>query len=181
MPKIYTKTGDSGETSLFGGKRVKKSDPRIEAIGSVDEINSTLGICASETQNSEIKTLVHQIQNKLFEIGAELANPEGVGEHSQKMILQDSDVEFLEKQIDHYQSDLPAMNQFILPGGTRSASYFHLARSVTRRTERYLTQLENTNPAIQKYLNRLSDLFFVLARAENHSAGEEDKPWQKPQ
>ena len=179
MVKIYTKTGDSGETSLFGGRRVKKSDPRIEAIGSVDEINATLGVCAAETKNPEIKQVVLSIQNKLFEIGAELANPEKVGEKFAQFNLTESDVKQLEATIDKYEQLLPSLNQFILPGGSREAAYFHLARSVTRRTERYVTQLEKINPTIQKYLNRLSDLFFVLARVENQSNQTPDQPWQK--
>ncbi len=180
MTKIYTKTGDNGETSLFGGKRVKKFDPRIEAIGGVDEINATLGVCAAETKSPEIKQIVLQIQNKLFEIGAELANPEKVGDKFTQFTLTDGDVEELENEIDKYESVLPELNQFILPGGSREAAYFHLARSVTRRTERYVTQLQGVNPSIQKYLNRLSDLFFVLARVENQSNQTPDQPWQKP-
>ncbi len=178
MVKIYTKTGDSGETSLFGGKRVKKSDPRIEVIGSVDEINATLGVCASETGSEEIKQIVQQIQNKLFEIGAELANPEKAGDSTASFNLKDSDVVEIEKYIDRFENVLPKLNQFILPGGSRAAAYFHLSRSVTRRTERKLTHLEDVNPEIKKYLNRLSDLFFVLARVENQSAGHPDQPWK---
>lgn len=180
MTKIYTKTGDSGDTSLFGGERVKKSDPRIEAIGTVDEINATLGICASETKNADIKNSVQEIQNKLFEIGAELANPEKVEGKFSQFKLKDSDVEFLENLIDSYDKVLPKLNQFILPGGSRGAAYFHLARSTTRRAERYITQLTGINPTIKKFLNRLSDLFFILARVENQSTGHPDQPWQKP-
>src|SRR3989304_8591711 len=141
MVKIYTKTGDNGDTSLFSGKRVSKSDPRIEAIGAVDEINATLGICAAETKDAAVRTSVQEIQNKLFEIGAELANPEKVGEKFAQFNLNENDVQLLESLIDKYDKVLPKLNQFILPGGSRGAAYFHLARSTTRRAERYVTQL----------------------------------------
>lgn len=179
MTKIYTKTGDSGETSLFGGKRTKKSDPRIHVIGEVDEINATLGVCAAETAIPEVKQMVQKIQNKLFEIGAELANPERVGESHTHFQLSESDVSALEQIIDQHAETLPNLNSFILPGGSRAASYFHLARSVTRRTERSLDQLTDINPVINKYLNRLSDLCFILARVENQHSQTPDQPWKK--
>lgn len=180
-PKIYTKTGDTGETSLFGGKRVKKSDPRIEAIGSVDEINASLGVCAAETSDPDVKKIVLKVQHKLFEIGAELANPEKVGDKNSHFQISEQDISEIEKFIDQYQDTLPNLNQFILPGGSRAAAYFHLARSITRRTERKVIDLSHANPNIIKYLNRLSDLFFVLARIENKNSKIPDQPWKKPQ
>ena len=173
--RIYTKTGDKGETGLYGGKRVKKTDQRIMAIGTVDELNSLLGVAATQSSFSE---LLEQIQNELFNIGAELANPEKVME---TFNLTEEKINFLEKQIDSVDKGLEPIRNFILPGGTYAASLLHHARTVCRRAEREIIKLNETttvNPNLVKYLNRLSDLLFTLGRAENHGKKTE-KNWRK--
>jgi cob(I)alamin adenosyltransferase len=182
--KIYTKTGDSGDTGLFGGPRVRKNAPRIEAYGTVDELNAVLGIARSHKLDAEIDTLVAQIQNELFEIGAQLATPDPALHGT--ALIGARQITVLETAIDRYDAQLPALKQFILPGGTPAAAALHLARTVCRRAERRLISLsddsrEQVAPDLVIYLNRLSDLLFVLARWVNHSAGAPDVPWQKPQ
>jgi len=181
--KIYTKTGDKGETSLFGGKRVWKDDLRIEAYGSIDELNSIIGIAISEVKNGELKRELCNIQNELFAVGSDLATP--IGSDSKKVVVPRIDECYskrLEGIIDRFDGKLPALKQFILPGGLKGAAILHNARTVCRRAERNvvaLSKIENIGTGIVKYLNRLSDLLFVLARFENFSNGIEDIPWQK--
>ena len=181
--KIYTKTGDCGETGLFAGPRVWKDDARIEACGTVDELNAALGWARNELQVGELDQLLSQIQHDLFAIGAELGTPEPV-KHGTDFIG-DRQVETLEQAIDRFQATLPELQQFILPGGSRGAAALHLARAICRRAERCVVTLYRALevsiawPTIT-YLNRLGDLLFVLARVENGSSGSGDVAWVKP-
>ncbi len=180
--KIYTKTGDRGETGLFGGPRVSKDAPRIEAYGTVDELNSVLGIARSQLADGEIHALVGRIQNDLFALGAQLATPDPAAH--QTALIGPAETAALEAAIDHFESGLDPLTQFILPGGVPAAAHLHLARTVCRRAERRLVTLarESVEPIsgeLVVYLNRLSDLLFVLARAANRAAGAADVPWQK--
>jgi cob(I)alamin adenosyltransferase len=181
--KIYTKTGDRGETGLFGGPRVNKDAPRIEAYGTVDELNSVLGIVRAQKLDGEIDALVKRIQNELFALGAQLATPDPAA-HGTAMIGA-AEIAALEAAIDRYEATLDPLKQFILPGGAPAAAYLHFARTVCRRAERRLVTLvgQSTEPMsgdLVVYLNRLSDLLFVLARAVNRAAGVGDVPWEKP-
>jgi cob(I)alamin adenosyltransferase len=167
--KIYTRTGDRGQTSLFGGTRVAKHDARIEAYGTVDELNSFLGAVPGIDQN---------IQADLFEIGAHLASP-GT---SRFPGVDPSRIEALERAIDEMERELSPLTTFILPGGSPAAAQLHIARTVCRRAERRVTALEDDSPATQStiaYLNRLSDYLFVAARYANLKAGAADVPWTK--
>ena len=169
--KIYTRTGDLGQTSLFGGTRVAKSDPRIEAYGTVDELSSFLGAI---TGNDEIGA----IRSDLFEIGAHLASP-GT---SRFPGVETSRIEDLERAIDAMERELTPLTTFVLPGGSAAAAQLHVARTVCRRAERRVVALEDDSPATQStitYLNRLSDYLFVAARFANHRAGVADVPWTK--
>jgi cob(I)alamin adenosyltransferase len=180
MAKIYTKTGDDGETGLFGGPRVRKDHPRIEAYGTVDELNAVLGQVRALSPQTEIDALLRSIQNQLFDLGALLASPEpekfgitGVGPKQSAT---------LEAAIDRFEADLEPLRQFILPGGTPAAAALHSARTVCRRAERRLLTLMAAEPMESHslvYLNRLSDLLFVLARWTNRQAGIDDVFWQK--
>jgi cob(I)alamin adenosyltransferase len=177
--RIYTKTGDKGETSLFGGKRIKKFDQRIMAIGAIDELNATLGVVASQRLSPKVGKLIEKIQNQLFEIGAELANPDQL---KGAFELGEEKIASLEAAIDNFEVKLPPLKNFILPGGTTAGSLFHLARSTCRRAEREvvsLAEISKVNPNLIKYLNRLSDLLFVLARTVNKAARKTDKIWEK--
>jgi cob(I)alamin adenosyltransferase len=179
--KIYTKTGDHGETGLFRGPRVAKHHPRVEAYGGVDELNAVLGIAICEVQHREIKDLLSCLQHQLFEVGADLATPPQ--EHNdEKLRIPQSMVDALEKAIDYFYERLPELTEFILPGGNKGAAWLHYARTVCRRAERGVTELaekETIHTEIVRYLNRLSDLLFVLARAENQSTGVSDTLWKK--
>ncbi len=178
--KIYTKTGDKGETGLLDGSRVAKNDLRVAAYGDVDELNSVLGIVRASTKNKKIRGLLLEIQKDLFSIGAQLAHPELDEKKFKKAKFPDSKVMGLEKIIDDHEEKLPELKGFIVSGGALSASFLHLARTVCRRAERTLISLhqaERVPDTILKYMNRLSDLLFVLARAENQDAGEETIPW----
>ena len=175
--KIYTKTGDAGETGLFGGGRVPKDDPRVHAYGDVDELNATLG-CAAALEPVEFESATFQtIQRDLFSIGAELATPNPA---RLKAAVSAHQVSALEQVIDRYETTLPPLKNFILPGGTPKAAALHLARTTCRRAERSVVTLsrdQQINPLIIHYLNRLSDLLFVLARAVNKQAGRSDIVW----
>lgn len=181
--KIYTRTGDKGKTSLFGGKRISKDNPRIEAIGTIDELNSILGASASFIKNKKVLSVIQKIQNDLFNIGAELANPQEIsGDTNHLIMLGKEKVEVLESIIDQYDHNLPSLRYFILPGGVNSASLLHLSRSVSRRAERRvitLSKKSKVNPNIISYLNRLSDLLFILARYLNKRAKVKELPWEK--
>ena len=181
--KIYTKTGDNGETGLFGGPRVPKDAPRIAAYGEVDELNTVLGLVRSEQPPAEIDRLLANIQNELFSVGAELATPDPAALGTR--LIGPSHVAALEHAIDRFEAGLSPLRQFILPGGNKAAAGLHLARAVCRRAERLIVTLARDPaagiaPEIIHYINRLSDLLFVLARAANHAAGIPDVPWQKP-
>ncbi len=181
--KIYTKTGDQGQTGLFGGPRVSKDAPRIEAYGTVDELNSVLGVARSLLAGGEIDELLRSLQNELFALGAQLATPDPAAHHT--AMIGPAQIAGLEAAIDRHELALEPLSQFILPGGTPAAAQLHLARTVCRRAERRLVTLshvpeEAVAGELIVYLNRLSDLLFVLARAVNRAAGHGDVPWQKP-
>jgi cob(I)alamin adenosyltransferase len=180
--KIYTKTGDDGSTGLIGGSRVRKSDPRIDCYGTVDEINASLGL-AAVTADPSIRPLLLAVQNDLFIIGSHLAAPDGrIPTNSNWPSLDDSLITRLEMQIDSAETLLPPLRQFILPGGSETAARLHLARTVCRRAERLLVEFSLDRPVsglILTYLNRLSDWLFVHARLSNQIAGVADVPWTK--
>lgn len=179
--KIYTKTGDQGETGLFGGARVSKASERVQAYGEVDELNSTLGWARVALEEGELERLIHQIQTDLFEVGAELASTPDRKAKGGLPVIDEDQVVALEQAIDRYEAALPALQTFVLPGGSESAARFHMARTVCRRAERSLVTLspeERPRAELFRYLNRLSDLLFVLARRANHNAGVADIPWQ---
>ena len=179
--KIYTKTGDAGETGLFGGARVSKASVRVTAYGEVDELNSALGWTRVVVSDESLDTLLHQIQNQLFEVGAELASTPSRAAKGGLPQIDQSHVETLERAIDDYEADLKPLESFVLPGGSEEAARFHVARTVCRRAERAtvtLTAEEEVRDEISRYLNRLSDLLFVLARHANHRAGVADIPWK---
>lgn len=178
--KIYTKTGDTGTTALFGGKRVSKADLRIETYGTVDELNAHIGLVRDQEVNQKRTALLVGIQDRLFTIGSILATEPGNDKVKVPPLLT-SDVEELEKEIDAMDSELPAMRFFVLPGGHPSVSICHIARTVCRRTERLVIALsiqEEVRPEVIKYLNRLSDYLFVLGRKMSHELGAEETPWK---
>lgn len=180
--KIYTKTGDDGSTGLIGGSRVGKDDLRIECYGTIDELNATIGMCAS-IADDDLKAWFTPVMNELFVIGAHLATPANQKNTSTWMpILSETMVERLEGQIDAAESQLPQLQCFILPGGTDLAARLHLSRTVCRRAERLLVHFSRTHTLeelLMRYINRLSDWLFVMARFANHKAGVGDVPWQK--
>lgn len=176
--KIYTKTGDSGETSLFGGTRVRKDDSRIEAYGTVDELNSFIGVARAVWPSSSFDAQLHAVQSDLFDIGAHLASP-GTSRFAGPDA---SRVAALEQGIDAMESELAPLKSFILPGGSLAAAHLHVARTVCRRAERLVVALRDGDDATRAsitYLNRLSDFLFVAARFANHSHGVADVPWQR--
>jgi cob(I)alamin adenosyltransferase len=179
--KIYTKTGDQGETSLLGGKRVPKDHPRVAAYGEVDELNAALGAVRARTRATDLERLLLGVQRDLFAIGARLADPTGrVASKGTKAALSAVRLRRLERAIDTREARLPPLRAFVLPGGTPTAAALHLARAVCRRTERSVVRLGHeaeVDPRIGVYLNRLSDLLFVLARVENQRAGHADEVW----
>lgn len=179
--KVYTRRGDAGETDLFGGERVGKDDLRVEAYGAVDELNATLGPAAAASSHEDVVELVQHIQSALFDLGAYLATPAAARrEKSQLPTPEAEDVADLEAHIDAFEEELEPLRSFVLPGGTAAAAAFHVARTVCRRAERRVVGLareETLDPLAVGYLNRLSDLLFVIARLENHRAGVPDVPW----
>jgi cob(I)alamin adenosyltransferase len=179
--KIYTKTGDEGETGLFGGARVSKASVRVEAYGEVDELNSAVGWARVQVTDAELDAVLGQIQNDLFEVGAELGSTAERKEKGPMPLIEEGQVTALERAIDRYEQGPPPLTSFVLPGGSEGAARFHLARCVCRRAERSLVALgaeETIRGELFRYLNRLSDLLFVLARYANHAAGVEDVPWK---
>lgn len=180
--KIYTKTGDGGQTSLFGGKRVAKDSLRIEAYGSVDELNSQLGAVRSLGPPAEIDSLLHRIQNDLFVLGADLATPLS-RKPSRLQRIQQLHVAELETVIDEFEQSLKPLKAFILPGGSQVGALLHVARTVCRRAERLTVRLsrkEQIGKPPVVYLNRLSDLLFVLARYANKLSESEETMWSSP-
>lgn len=176
--KIYTKKGDFGETALYGGTKTDKNNQRIHAYGTVDELNSAIGMVLAEELTGEGKTILNLIQNELFVVGSDLATPDP--EKARIDQTGDMQIEKLENFIDELEKDLPPLKSFILPGGTRAGAALHFCRTVCRRAEREtvtLSQEEKINPKNIVYLNRLSDLLFVLARYENHKQGATETPW----
>ena len=174
LSKIYTRTGDAGTTGIGGGQRVEKDAPRIEAIGDVDELNSLLGLLISLGVPQDLHTELTQIQHRLFDLGGDLSLP------GQELINADHIVE-LEQLLDGLNSGLPPLKDFILPGGNRTAAACHVARAVCRRAERRLTTLERAEPGkphCAAYLNRLSDLLFVITRHLNRLDGSDEVLWQ---
>ena len=180
--RIYTRTGDTGETGLIGGQRVPNDDPRVEAYGTVDELNAVLGVARCYlAELPDLDALLERFQSELFDIGAELASPPERATQFQS--LEERHIAAIEEAIDRLEEELPPLRQFILPGGTPASAYLHLARTVCRRAERrvvHLSRVSTVNAAIIKYLNRLSDLLFVMARVANHRAGVEDVKWGEP-
>jgi cob(I)alamin adenosyltransferase len=178
--KIYTKTGDRGKTSLVGGTRVSKGDLKIEAYGTVDELNSWIGLLRDQSVNENSREMLKEIQDRLFTMGADLASE---AEQTKKKIPDffDTDIVLLEQEIDKMEATLLPLRTFILPGGHSSVSFAHLARTVCRRTERLVIRLnavEEVNPLIIKYLNRLSDYLFVLSRKMAQELGIEEVSWK---
>lgn len=177
--KIYTRTGDAGETGLFGGQRVRKDDLRVQAYGTVDECNAALGVARAAGPDPALDAVLAVVQNQLFVVGADLASP---GESPYIPRVSAELTSFLEEQIDAMEAELSPLKQFILPGGHPVAAHLHLARTICRRAERLVVTLateEEVRPEILTYLNRLSDFLFVAARIANARAGVNDVPWQK--
>lgn len=177
--KIYTKTGDEGETGLFGGTRVSKASARVGAYGDVDELNSALGLARLHPIDADRDALLARIQCELFDVGAELAARPGKEIGIPR--VSDAEIEVLERAIDRAEEELAPLANFILPGGSPGAAHLHLARTVCRRAERAVVALgesEEVRGELVRYLNRLSDLLFVLARLANHRAGVADVPWE---
>jgi cob(I)alamin adenosyltransferase len=179
--KIYTKGGDAGETGLIDGSRVPKNDGRVAAYGEVDELSATIGLVRAHSEDAPVRALLHQVQKDLFALGAQLADPQAlVGTRKVKAAVAPAQIEVLEQAIDLRQAALPPLQAFILPGGARDAAFLHLARTVCRRAERAVVSLarrEKVDPLVIAYLNRLSDLLFVLSREANHRAGETEERW----
>ena len=175
LTRIYTRTGDGGMTGLADGSRVPKDAPRIEAIGTVDELNSTIGVLLAEALPDAVRSCLENAQHDLFDLGGELAIPG----HA---IMSKAHVERLERELDRFNASLPRLKDFVLPAGTRAAALAHVARAVCRRAERSVVALSRKQtiaPALPAYLNRLSDLLFVLARELNRTAGRADVLWQQ--
>ncbi len=182
--KIYTKTGDEGETGLFAGPRVFKDDVRIEAYGTVDELNAFLGVARATGLPVEIETVVERVQHDLFAIGAELASPDPQAAGTK--LIGGREVAWLERTIDEHEDCLEPLRQFILPAGPPATACLHVARGVCRRAERRVVTLRRQSPEsvsqeVIQYLNRLGDLLFVLARRANSLAEVPDVPWRKPE
>lgn len=180
--KIYTRVGDAGQTGLFGGPRVSKDDIRIEAYGTVDELNAAIGVARAASPPAAIDEVLGRVQNQLFTVGAQLATPQPE-EKGVPMIRVDQ-IRAMETDIDRFEDRLPPLKQFILPGGTNAAAKIHFARTVCRRAERRVVSFanaapENVSSELLAYMNRLSDLLFVLARAANQHAGRGDVAWGK--
>ncbi|MHB9118700.1 MAG: cob(I)yrinic acid a,c-diamide adenosyltransferase [Burkholderiales bacterium] len=173
LSKIYTRTGDNGSTGLADGTRLAKDDPRIEAIGSVDELNSQIGLVLTESLPDALRQPLVAIQHTLFDLGGELSLPG-------RNILREHQISQLETWLDEANKDLPPLKEFILPGGSRAASQCHIARAVCRRAERRVVNLDNRAPSLAaRYLNRLSDLLFVYSRAINRHDHHPETLWQQ--
>lgn len=179
--KIYTGFGDEGNTALFGGQVVKKNHARVEIYGTLDELNSVIGLLRCKNDDAEVDGLLNQIQNEIFVVSAELATPEEKMRDRFVDCIDELHIHSIEQRIDHFSEHLDPLKQFILPGGSEAAAFAHLARTVCRRAERKLVAF-NEDPLVRKelliYLNRLSDLFFVLARYQNKLAGQPDVKWK---
>ena len=175
--KIYTRTGDDGSTALIGGNRVQKDDDRIEAYGTVDELNSWIGLLRDQEIDNHSKKILLEIQDRLFTIESLLAKGEG---NFRLPAISEEDILLLEKEMDDMNDKLPPLTKFILPGGNTIVSYCHLARTVSRRAERMMIKMNRNypvDPPSLKYINRLSDYLFVLSRKISHDCGSEETPW----
>jgi cob(I)alamin adenosyltransferase len=179
--KIYTRTGDTGETGLLGGVRVRKSVPRVEAYGTLDELSAMLGMAGAILADVEMAGLLRNVQRDLFALGAQLADVRGrEGQPTGKATVPDARLAVLEQAIDRAQAELPPLRSFILPGGCEAGARLHLARTICRRAERRIAALaeaEPVAPVVLAYVNRLSDLLFVLARLANHRARIQELTW----
>ena len=179
--RIYTRTGDAGDTALFGGRRVRKSALRVDAYGALDELNACLGLAVAVLTDAGAAAVLSQVQRDLFSLGARVADARKDGEtHTEKTVFPEAYVTALEEAIDRTAESLPPLRSFVIPGGSEAGARLHLARTVCRRAERRLVALadqEDVPPAFLAYLNRLSDLLFVLARAANHRAGVTERVW----
>ncbi|MEZ5539970.1 MAG: cob(I)yrinic acid a,c-diamide adenosyltransferase [Pseudomonadales bacterium] len=176
LSKIYTRTGDDGTTGLGDGKRTRKDSPRMEAIGTIDELNSVIGVMLAHTMPDDLRTVFTTIQHRLFDLGGELAMPGYT-------FIDDADVQWVEETLDHYNENLPPLKDFILPGGTITAANCHLARSICRRAERILVHMHESDPVnkpVRQYINRLSDWLFVCARVLNRLDGIDSEVLWKP-
>jgi cob(I)alamin adenosyltransferase len=170
--KIYTRTGDDGTTMLLSGERVEKTHPRFAVCGTVDELNSALGVARAANPQADVDAQLEPVQRQLFQLGAALATTKGDGAFGRR------ESEWLEAQIDQMTSELPPLKNFILPGGTPAAAHIHMARAICRRCEREAWRVEGCEREITVYLNRLSDFLFTLARFENHLTGKGDVEWR---
>lgn len=183
MSKVYTKTGDKGTTSLIGGTRVKKSDIRIESYGTVDELNSFIGLLTTYVDEKETADLLAEIQNVLFNVGCNLAMGESFKKEIKESVVADALIEHVENAIDRMQSAIPELKSFVIPGGSRSASTAHVCRTVCRRAERLIIALDESSEVdrnLMAYVNRLSDYFFVLSCYLNNIEKVDEKIWQNP-
>jgi cob(I)alamin adenosyltransferase len=181
--RIYTRTGDQGETGLFRGPRVRKDHPRIEACGTVDELNAAVGLARAVGAPEEIDRLLCRVQHELLVLGGQLATPESAA--GRAVLIGDEHVAALEAAIDEQEATLPPLEQFVLPTGTRFAAALHMARTICRRAERRVVAMRAAEPPFApdgmiRYLNRLSDLLFMLARAANAAADQAEEVWKKP-
>jgi cob(I)alamin adenosyltransferase len=177
--KIYTKTGDGGETGLFDGARVSKADPRVDAYGEVDELNAWLGLVRAQAPGEDLETMIETMQRDLFALGASLADPrKRIAERVSKAALTGEAITRLERWIDTLDATLPPLRRFVLAGGSAAGAMLHVARTVCRRAERRVVSLgDRVDPAAIVYLNRVSDLLFVMARAANQRAGAPEIEW----
>lgn len=178
--KIYTRTGDGGETGLFDGTRVSKNDPRVAAYGDVDELNAWLGLVRASTQDTALVAMLEHIQRDLFGLGARLADPaRRIADRVTKAVVTADDVSRLEGWIDGLESEVPPLRRFILAGGSPTGAALHVARTVCRRAERSIVSLgpDAIEPDVIVYVNRLSDLLFVMARTANRRAGVPEQEW----
>ncbi|MFA6979816.1 MAG: cob(I)yrinic acid a,c-diamide adenosyltransferase [Ignavibacteriaceae bacterium] len=182
--KIYTKTGDKGETGLFGGKRVQKSSVRINAYGTVDELNAAIGVALCYVENDGVKSVLQKLQHQLFIVGADLATPLEIESKNISIPrVSTQEITVAESAIDSFEEELEPLQYFILPGGSKAAAQLHVARTICRRAERevvLLAQQEEINQNIVIFTNRISDLLFVLSRIENKTSGIPDQKWEKP-
>jgi cob(I)alamin adenosyltransferase len=179
LTRIYTGGGDRGETSLGDGSRVSKLDCRIGAFGTVDELNAEIGVVLAGDLPAEFRSILERVQNELFDVGADLSVPYGVGDG--RLRITDEQIAGLERDCDRLNADLPELKSFVLPGGTEGAARLHVARTVCRRAERDALATSHEveiNPLVLIYLNRLSDLLFILARAANAAAGRAEPLWR---
>jgi cob(I)alamin adenosyltransferase len=179
--KIYTKVGDDGTTGLFGGPRVPKDHLRVQAYGDVDELNSTIGVARSECQDAELGAILSRLQNQLFDLGGELATPDQAHAPKAVPLVTEEDITRMEREMDAFDQELEPLKAFVLPAGAKLAAHLHVSRTVCRRAERAAVTLarhESVPPDSVKFLNRLSDLLFVMARVANKRAGVAEVKWE---